>query len=67
MTNLETNETKMNSNDKIAKLDQLYQYREFYMKRTSWIRDFSAPIHSELRCKNLSKESKKLGAAGSGL
>lgn len=67
MTNLEINETIMNSNDKIVKLDQFYQYRDFYMKRTSWIRDFSAPIHSELRCKNLSKESKKLGAAGSGL
>ena len=39
MTNLETNETKMNS----------------------------SPIHYEHRCKNLSKESKKLGAAGSGL
>jgi hypothetical protein len=37
------------------------------MKRSLWIRDFISPIHSEHRCKNLSKESKKLGAAGSGL
>jgi len=58
----------MNSDDKIAKLNQLYKCREIYLKRSSWIQDLSFPIHSERRLQNVSKESKKLNAAaGSGL